>query len=347
MKKAPKIGFVLNLLSMTLCIAVAYAQTPKVLYVNSYHKGFAWCDSIERGLFESLDCVDQNGNASSDRAPVKVDSSKSPVELVVWRMDTKRNTAKAWKKAEAQKIMAYIKTWKPDIVLLSDDNAAIFLGVPYLLDSKIPVVFCGTAWDVSQYGFDKKNNVTGMIEVAQIEHLFGLLKQHAKGKRLGIMGADTLSCRRASDNYQRVLGVKATESWAKTAAQFKTQYVELQKKTDIIILEDLFTLKGYDRDDMVRFLSNNIQVPTGALYEVYAYQALITCANMGEEQGDYMGRTALRILNGDRPEEIPLVENKKAKIYLNMTLAQKLGITFSMQLIEDAIFVEENKAESR
>jgi ABC-type uncharacterized transport system substrate-binding protein len=261
-------------------------------------------------------------------------------------MDTKRNIDTAWRNAQALKIMAYIKTWKPDIVLLSDDNAAIFLGVPYLLNSAIPVVFCGTAWDASQYGFDKRNNITGMVEVAQIEHLFGLLRQYSKGERLGVAGADTLSCRRASENYQKVLGIKAIESWAYTVAEFKAQYLELQKKTDIIILEDLFTLKGYNRDDIIQFLVNNIEVPTGALYEVYAYQALITCANMGEEQGAYMGRTALRILKGERPEDIPLVTNKKAKIYLNMKLAKKLEITFPMDLIDDAIFVEERQAEN-
>jgi hypothetical protein len=339
----PKILMLVGFVAMVFCVAVAFAKKPKVLYVNSYHKTFEWCDSIEHGLFKSLNCVDTYRGPSPDRAPIKVDSSKSPVELVVWRMDTKRNTDTAWKRAQAQNIMAHIKTWKPDIVLLSDDNAAIFLGVPYLLDSKIPVVFCGTAWDVSRYGFDKKNNITGMVEVAQIEHLFGLLRQHSKGERLGVMGADTLSCRRASEHYQRVLNVTATERWAETADQFKTQYLELQKKTDIIILEDLFTLKGYERGDMVRFLTANIHVPTGALYDVYAYQALITCANMGEEQGEYLGLTALRILKGERPEQIPLVTNKKAKIYLNMSLAKKLEITFPMELIEDAMFVEERK----
>ncbi len=332
---------------MALCPFSAHAKKPKVLYVNSYHKTFAWSDSVERGLLQTLNCVDRGGNTSPNRTPVKVDSSQSPVELVVWRMDTKRNIDTAWREAQALKIMDYIKTWKPDIVLFSDDNAAIFLGVPYLLNSEIPVVFCGTACDASKYGFDRKNNMTGMVEVAQIEHLFGLLRQYSKGERLGVMGADTLSCRRASEYYQKVLGIKAIESWANTVEEFKRQYIELQKKTDIIILEDLFTLKGYDREKLVQFLTNNIKVPTGALYDVYAYQALITCANMGEEQGEYLADTALRILNGERPEDIPIVTNKKAKIYLNMKLAKQLEIIFPMDLIEDAIFVEETQVREK
>ena len=344
MKKIAILFLFLIFGSSPLCTSPVDAKKSKVFYVNSYHKTFLWSDSIERGLLEALSCTKKKHSTSPDRAPVKIDCHQSPVELVVWRMDTKRNTDTDWRKAQALKIMDYIKTWEPDIVLLSDDNAAIFLGVPYLLNSRIPVVFCGTAWDASQYEFDKKNNITGMVEVAQIEHLFGLLTQFSKGERFAVMGADTLSCRRASEYYQKILRKKAIESWAHTVDEFKMQYIELQKKTDIIILEDLFTLKGYDREDMVQFLMNNTKVPTGALYEVYSYQALIACANLGEEQGAYMGTTALRILNGERPEEIPLVTNKKAKIILNMKLAKKLEITFPMDLIENAIFLEEMKA---
>lgn len=344
MKKIAILFLFLIFGSSPLCTSSVDAKKSKVLYVNSYHKTFLWSDSIERGLFETLDCIDKYYSASPDRVPVKIDCSISPVELVVWRMDTKRNTDTDWRKAQALKIMDYIKTWKPDIVLLSDDNAAIFLGVPYLLNSRIPVIFCGTNWDASQYGFEKKNNITGMVEVSLVEPLVRLLRQHAKGERLGVIGADTLSDRRDSQYYQKILGEKAIESWANTVDEFKRQYIALQKKTDIIILEDLFTLKGYDREDMVQFLTNNIKVPTGALYEIYAYQAMVTFANMGEEQGAYMGNTALRILNGERPEEIPLVTNKKAKIILNMKLAKKLEITFPMDLIENAIFLEEMKA---
>ena len=341
MKRIALLFLVMGVGISLLCTSAAYAKKPKVFYVNSYHRTFPWGDSVERGLFEALHCMDKNHAAAPDRVAVEADCSQSPVELVIWRMDTKRNLEPAWRKAEALKIMGYIKTWKPDVVLFSDDNAAIFLGVPYLLNTQIPVVFCGTNWDASQYGFDKKNNVTGMVEVSQIEPLYRLLRQYSKGGRLGVIGADTLSDRRDSQYYQKVLGIKAIERWANTVDEFKAQYLELQKKSDIIILEDLFTLKGYDRGDMVQFLTDNIQVPTGALYEIYAYQAVVTFANMGEEQGAYLAKTALRILNGERPGDIPLVTNKKAKIILNMKLAKELEITFPMDLIEDAVFFEE------
>jgi ABC-type uncharacterized transport system substrate-binding protein len=98
---------------------------------------------------------------------------------------------------------------------------------------------------------------------------------------------------------------------------------------------------------MTQFLTNNIKVPTGALYEIYAYQAVVTFANMGEEQGAYLGNTALRILNGERPEDIPLVTNRKAKIILNMELAKMLDITFSMDLVENAIFFEETQTREK
>jgi hypothetical protein len=174
--------------------------------------------------------MDKSHSASPDRVPVKIGCSQSPVELVVWRMDTKRNIDTVWRKAQALKIIDYIKTWEPDVVLLSDDNAAIFLGVPYLLDSQIPVVFCGTNWDASQYGFDKKNNITGMVEVSLIEPLVRLLRQHAKGERLGVIGADTLSDRRDSQYYQTVLGIKAIGAGQIRLRNLKRNTLSYRKK---------------------------------------------------------------------------------------------------------------------
>jgi hypothetical protein len=49
---------------------------------------------------------------------------------------------------------------------------------------------------------------------------------------------------------------------------------------------------------------------------------------------------ALKIIDGKNPADIPIVTNKRAKIFLNMVLAKKMGIKFPMSLIEHAQFVE-------
>ena len=62
---------------------------------------------------------------------------------------------------------------------------------------------------------------------------------------------------------------------------------------------------------------------------------------VSEEQGEWAAETALEILAGKSPKEIPIVTNKEAKIYLNMPLAKRLGIQFPMELINSANFIGE------
>jgi ABC-type uncharacterized transport system substrate-binding protein len=69
--------------------------------------------------------------------------------------------------------------------------------------------------------------------------------------------------------------------------------------------------------------------------------ALIGFTKVPQEQGEWSANTALEIIAGKSPKDIPVVTNKKAKVYLNMRLAKKFGIKFPIELIERATFVEE------
>jgi len=68
---------------------------------------------------------------------------------------------------------------------------------------------------------------------------------------------------------------------------------------------------------------------------------LITFATHPEEQGRWAATTALKILSGTPPSQIPVVTNKAARVILNMRLAKKLGIRFPMELIDRAAFATE------
>ena len=115
----------------------------KVLFVDSYHEGYAWGDGIISGIKTVLE--------------------GSGVELKIFRMDTKRNGEKAFKESAALKAKAEIEDFKPDVVIAGDDNASKYLVVPYYKDASLPFIFCGVNWDATGYGFPFKN-VTGMLE---------------------------------------------------------------------------------------------------------------------------------------------------------------------------------------
>lgn len=47
---------------------------------------------------------------------------------------------------------------------------------------------------------------------------------------------------------------------------------------------------------------------------------------LAAEQGAWAGNTALKILEGTSPKDIPVVSNEKGQFYVNMPLANKLPL---------------------
>ena len=84
----------------------------------------------------------------------------------------------------------------------------------------------------------------------------------------------------------------------------------------------------------------NTKIPTGTTIQTATSFTMIGFTKVAEEQGEWAAQAALEILAGKKPSDIPIASNQKAKIYLNMRLAKKLNITFPMELIQQAIFVD-------
>jgi ABC-type uncharacterized transport system substrate-binding protein len=64
--------------------------------------------------------------------------------------------------------------------------------------------------------------------------------------------------------------------------------------------------------------------------------SLIGMTKIAEEQGEWSARTALRILNGTRPSDIPIVTNEKGMLYVNLNIAEKLGVIVKPELLKNA-----------
>lgn len=307
------------------------ASKKKVLLVNSYHSGYPWSDGIEAGVRNVFNTkVDKNGS---------LDNSQSQVELRVIRMDTKRNPSEDYMKQAALKAKALIESWKPDVVIASDDNASKYLIVPYFRDTSTPFVFCGINWSAAEYGFPC-TNVTGMIEVFLVPQLLEVMRKYAKGNRTGFIDADNTTSRKVAVNYKTRFGLDQKEYFVKTFSEWKSAYRSLQNEVDMIIMSNYAGISDWDDAAARKFVLENTAIPTGAVIDLMAPYSLVTFAMVSEEQGEWSAKTALEILSGKRPADIPLVTNKKARIFLNMGLAAKLGIVFPMDLVDQATFVE-------
>lgn len=294
-----------------VCIApTTWAQDyagKKILYIDSYHIGFPASREMRIGIKEVL--------------------RKTQIELRIFEMDTKRNPEKTYIKKAALHAKQLIDGFQPDVVLISDDNAAKFLLKPYFKDTELPFVFCGINWDASIYGLPYKNT-TGMIEVALVSEIHRHLKKYAKGKRVGFLGGDRLSEHKNREYYERRFNISFAKTYfAKTFSQWKAYFLKLQNEVDMIMLTTHAGVSGWDDEQARAFVEKNTTIPVGTEHEWEMPFALIGVTKDFAEMGTWAARAALSILDGTPPNQIPVSANKKGRLYFNRRLAKKLGIT--------------------
>ena len=277
---------------------IASAGTNKCLFVSSYHQGYAWSDGVERGLRSVLE---------------------GHCEIRQFDMNTKRKKTKADKKASALAAKAIIESWQPDIVITADDNAAKFLIQPFYKDRALPFVFCGVNWTAKEYGFPY-SNVTGMIEVAPIVPMLERAKQIVPIlKRAFYIGADTLTekknLQRLQDAAERV-GIHLDHALAGTTQIWLEAYSRAQDY-DLIIVGSNAGINDWDHERIqagILRMARKLSVTNHGWMMPYT---ILGITKVPEEQGQWAAKTALRILDGMSPTEIPIVANNQRDIWIN------------------------------
>ncbi len=312
----------LCLAAVTTVLAVpATAQTgKKVLFIDSYHRGYEWSDGVEDGAEKVL--------------------RSAGVQVQFVRMDTKRHGDEKWKRQAGLEARAAIERTKPDVVIVSDDNAVKYVLQAFYKDAALPFVFCGVNWDARPYALPYRNT-TGMVEVALTTQLVDRLKEYAKGKRIGFLTADTETERADQRAYREKLELGfAAERLVKTFAEWKAAFLELQGQVDVLLLGNNAGIPDWNDAAARAFAEANSRVPSGAVYDWMMPYAMLGLTKLPSEQGIFAGKAALAILKGAAPTSIPITANKDGQIYLNVKLAAKTGIVFRPELVRNAVVLK-------
>jgi ABC-type uncharacterized transport system substrate-binding protein len=307
-KKIVEVIIMLLIIFSSICATAGgrYAGK-KVLYVDSYHVGYAWSDGIAEGIRKTL--------------------KDTGVELKRIEMDTKRNTSEEFKKAAALNVRAVIAEFNPDVVIASDDNASKYLIMPYYKDVDLPFVFCGLNWDASVYGFPFKN-VTGMVEIALVPQIIKQLRKYARGDRIGFLGDDTFTSRKNLQYHRDLLKINYDHVYyAKNFEEWQAKYIELQDQVDMLILINYVGIADWDKEKAQVFVENYTKIPTVTNNTWTMPFSLLGIIKRPEEQGGWAAHAALKILDGTPPAKIPITHNKQGKLYYNLRIGKKLGIT--------------------
>ena len=306
------VGFTSLLLS-----AGGYASESRCLIVASYHDGFIGQKLKVQGALDVLE---------------------GKCQIKQFDMDTKRNPDQAFGEAKALEAKQLIEEWKPDVVITIDDNAAKYLVQPYYKDADLPIVFSGVDWTAEAYGFPY-NNVTGMIEVAPMQALVRQMKRiNPEAKTLYFMRPDRFSAVKNVDRMTKVLdaeGIDVVDLVVKTMDGFEQQYLEAQKG-DFILFTNNAAIEGWDDKRASEYMLKHSETLVLTQSDWMVPFSMLAFTKVIEEQGEYAAEVALKILEGHKPSEFPIVSNRKWNIYINEPLLKKSGVALPAGLIRKA-----------
>lgn len=309
----------LLLLAMNLFNPQA-ACAARCLYISSYHAGYVWNDDIEGAMEKVL---------------------RGQCEIKKFYMDGKRNLAPEFAQHKALEAKKLIETWKPDVVIAADDNASRYLVLPYLKNTRVPVVFCGINWTVEPYGYPY-SNATGMVEIGPVEPLANEVRKVVPNAKQGVfLSADEMTQDKEFALNQKVYarhGITVTHRSVKTMAEWENGFLEAQK-ADFIILGNNAGINDWSHERALAQVANKGKKFTVSYLDWMAPYTMLTMAKIAEEQGDWAARAALRILKGARPDSIPIAANQRWNIFVNPALLKETGFALPADINEKGVQV--------
>jgi ABC-type uncharacterized transport system substrate-binding protein len=290
------------------------AKDPKCLFVSSYHQGYAWSDGVERGLRNTL----------QDNCYIRQ-----------FNMDTKRRKSLAEKQAAATAAKDLIESWRPDVVITADDNAAKYLIQPYYKDKALPFVFCGVNWTAEEYGFPY-SNVTGMIEVAPVKAMISEAKALVpRATRVLYIGADTSTERKNAARMRKAALTAGLDFQQRFAANLQAWVAAYQagQSYDFIVVGSNAGINDWNNGkafEAIKPIAKKLSVTShGWMMPV----TMLGMTKVPEEQGEWAGHVALEILGGAAPDSIPVIANRKWDLFLNPDLIDAAGLELPTHLL--------------
>lgn len=313
------------IISVLLLVAVLGCITPseKVLLIFSYHPEHPWVVEETRG---AEDILEERG-----------------VETEKFYLDTKRNTSAEWKEEVAEEAMRKIDDFKPDLVIVFDDNACELVAKEYIGES-LPFVFCGMNGEPEDYGFPAQN-ITGVIERHHLEATIELLRRLVPDvEKLAIMSDDSPTSQAFITRVRNIIPpVEISEFYTTNDFDaWKAEVNRLQTNVDAIGIYVYHTIKENSEEqslppeDVLGWTLENSELPGFAFSDFTVRDGVLCGVTVsGYEQGMTAAEIAIRILNGETPADIPIKCPEEGIPMINEIRAEELNIEIPADVLEE------------
>lgn len=333
MKYLRAVFLLLGMLGCASLGAVEVSDT-RILYINSYHRGYSWSDGIEDGLRERL--------AESGRK----------IELSIEYLDSRRFAYGAQIEPLAQAMAAKYANYRPELIVVSD-NAAFDFTIQQRgrLFPGLPIVFCG-------YNNFRPNVIKGIANITGVNEEIAV--------------ADTVAMALTVHPRTRTLAfvISTGDASSKRIGEIAemTVFPELRKRFDVVVLKDvtleqlrqrlaalpastLLFLSGQVADQGVgraltpaengSLITAVSPFPTYTFWDFHLNRGVIGGHIIaGREQGRTAADMALRILEGTPADDIPVVMKTPTRDIFDFTVMERFGIT-PASLPRDAVVINQ------
>jgi len=338
--------------------AMALHVKKRLFIVSSYHRAYLWSQSTQRGVsaaMRKLGWLENDAQVAALERNDYVDNARIVVRKD-W-MDTKRRDSSIEMANATVRIMEAIKAFRPDLVMVGDDNAARYIG-GQLLDSPIPVVFWGINGLPLKYGLIESmdapgRNVTGVWQSGYHRESLDLLKRLVpRAQTFAILACDSESSRPNAKMIEQLaqrgsLPLKLVDKvLTNSLEEFKARALELSRRIDAFFVLNHDTLRDakgrhVDMLDVGRWYLNNIRIPEASHEDQFVLEGMLLTANdSGYNQGHMAFEMAHGILeNGLNPARMAVRTPDRGPYLVNRNRARALGIRLdsAMYLIDEIV----------
>jgi len=276
-------------------------------------------------------------------------------------MDTKRkNTTHTAMKKEANTVFRQIEEFKPQVLVVLDDNAFREVALPLAGDKDLPVVFSGMNGQPENYNAKKRfmdkrerpaGNITGVYEKLYVVRSMIVMKSamtDLKGKK--IVGITDYSPTGKALTAQFEIELKSKPKyidWELKKVKDWQEYTRLIKelnddeKTGAIYpvalslkVSDAVT---YTATEIFKWTIENSLKPEMALNYFFAKIGLFGGAAVDfKAMGFLAGKKAGLILNGEKPGNLSIEDAPDYAIVFNLKRAKALDINIPLPLLTAA-----------
>lgn len=304
----------------------AYAlDHKKVLVVHSYHPAYQWVKEINKGIKSAL----KSGH----------------LEIKFFYMDTKRKTSDEWKVRMGQKARQRIGAWKPDVVIIADDNALMFVAQYY--KNKAPYfVFCGINGEIEDLGLPC-SNITGILERPHFKDSVEFAEQIVRGIRKIAFITDTCSTSIGAVDYVRRENINVMPLGYHLISDFnvwKRRVNQYNLYADALCIYMYHTIKLNESKalsmmpkEVIGWTIDNCTIPTIGFFDFTIEEGLLCgVAESGEEHGYEAGKMAFGLLSGRNISQYPVKQGEKRIKMINLKTAEKLKIQINDKVLKSA-----------